>query len=154
MNANASYKRVTSTWFSELSLCLFFLKNHQFEIIFMPKKLILGWCTLLPFTVSFPEKHTSLLDCLSLPSVHKLAFPHLVSCCRMSSLCCFIPLKIPVGVKIKLNRSSAGELCKFPSWGGLCKWIKEEYGRTKMQELRAQVTISPSSTSQEFTMEK
>ena len=33
INVNFSYTRVTSTQFSELLLCLLFLKNNQFKII-------------------------------------------------------------------------------------------------------------------------
>ena len=42
MNVNISYKRVASTRFSELYLCLLFLKNNQPKIIPMPKKRISG----------------------------------------------------------------------------------------------------------------
>ena len=37
INVNVSYKRVTSTWFSELLLCLLFLKNNQLKVILMPE---------------------------------------------------------------------------------------------------------------------
>ena len=37
LNVNISYKRVTSTWFSELPLCLQFLKNNQLKIISIPR---------------------------------------------------------------------------------------------------------------------
>ena len=43
INVIVSYKRVSSTQFSELFLCLLFLKNNQ------PKTLILGWQILLAF---------------------------------------------------------------------------------------------------------
>lgn len=36
-NVNIPYKRVASTHFSELLLCLLFLKNNQRKIILMPK---------------------------------------------------------------------------------------------------------------------
>ena len=50
INVNVSYKMVTSTWFSELLLCLQFLKNNQLKMILMPKRHILEWQVLLPFT--------------------------------------------------------------------------------------------------------
>ena len=50
INVNVSYKNVTSnTQFSELSLCLLFLKIHLLKIILMPKRHILGQHILLPF---------------------------------------------------------------------------------------------------------
>ena len=50
INVNISYKRVTSTQFSELHQDLLFLKNNLLKIIHMPKRYILEWCILLPFT--------------------------------------------------------------------------------------------------------
>lgn len=46
INVNVSYKRLTSTWFSELLLCFLFLKN-QLKIILRPKKHIFRWHSLL-----------------------------------------------------------------------------------------------------------
>lgn len=42
-------KRVSITWFSELFLCMQFLKNNQFEVIIMLIRHILKWQILLPF---------------------------------------------------------------------------------------------------------
>ena len=54
INVNISYKRVTSTLFSELFQCLLFLKNNQPEIFLMPKRYILRWYMLLLFrTIAF-----------------------------------------------------------------------------------------------------
>ena len=46
---DVSYKRVISTWFSKILLCLLFLKNNQPEIILMPNRHTLGLESLLPF---------------------------------------------------------------------------------------------------------
>ena len=46
---DVSYKRVISTWFSKILLCLLFLKNNQPEIILMPDRHTLGLESLLPF---------------------------------------------------------------------------------------------------------
>ena len=59
INVNVSYKRVTSSRFSELFLCLLFLKNNQLKIILTPKRHILRWQILLPFTFQ-QLKHTKL----------------------------------------------------------------------------------------------
>lgn len=42
INLNFPYKRITSTLFPELLLCLQLLKNNQLEIIPMPKNRTLG----------------------------------------------------------------------------------------------------------------
>lgn len=42
VDVNCPQRRITSTWFSELLLCLLFLKNNQLKIIFMPKRCIWG----------------------------------------------------------------------------------------------------------------
>ena len=52
INVNVSYRKVTSTWFSELLPCLLFLKNHQPKISLMPKRCILEWY-ILPHSVFF-----------------------------------------------------------------------------------------------------
>ena len=49
INVNVSYKRTTSTLFSEILLCLPFLKNNQLKIILMLKRHIWGWQVLFPF---------------------------------------------------------------------------------------------------------
>ena len=49
IKVNVSYKRITSTLFSEILLCLPFLKNNQLKIILMLKRHILGWQVLFPF---------------------------------------------------------------------------------------------------------
>lgn len=48
-NVNVSYRRITSTWFSELFLCLQFLKNNQLKRILMQDRHILGWYILSSF---------------------------------------------------------------------------------------------------------
>lgn len=50
IHVNISHKRVTSTWFSELLQCLQLLKNNQLKIINMPKRQLLGWQIILPYT--------------------------------------------------------------------------------------------------------
>ena len=42
VNVNVPYERVASAKFSELFLCLMFLKINQLKIIVMPKRHILG----------------------------------------------------------------------------------------------------------------
>ena len=49
VNVNFPYKMVIYTQFSELSLCLLFLKNNQPKIILCHKH-IMGWHILFPFT--------------------------------------------------------------------------------------------------------
>ena len=41
-NIHVFYRRITSTQFPELPLCLLFLKINQLRIIFMSKRHILG----------------------------------------------------------------------------------------------------------------
>ena len=48
-NVNVSYRRIASTWFSELFLYLWFLKNNQLKIILMQDRHILGWYILSSF---------------------------------------------------------------------------------------------------------
>ena len=43
VNVNFPYKMVIYTQFSELSLCLLFLKNNQLKILHTPNRHILGW---------------------------------------------------------------------------------------------------------------
>lgn len=45
-------KRLTSTQFPELSLCLLFLKNNPSKITLMPQRHILEWQMVPPF-ISF-----------------------------------------------------------------------------------------------------
>lgn len=40
INVNAPYKRVQSTWFSEVSLCLVFLKNNQLKIVLYQRSVV------------------------------------------------------------------------------------------------------------------
>lgn len=49
INVNVSYKRVTSTWFSEFLLCLLLLKNNQSKILLLPKRHFGGQIILLSF---------------------------------------------------------------------------------------------------------
>lgn len=51
INVNFFCKKVTSTLFLVLFLCLQFLKNNQLKIILMSKRHILGWHILLPFNI-------------------------------------------------------------------------------------------------------
>ena len=43
VNVNFPYKMVIYTQFSELSLCLLFLKNNQLKILHTPNRHTLGW---------------------------------------------------------------------------------------------------------------
>lgn len=52
-DVNVSCKRVTSTQFLELSLCPFFLKANQSNIILMPKKYILRQQVLISFSLLY-----------------------------------------------------------------------------------------------------
>ena len=49
INVNDFYEKETSG-FSWLLLCLLLLKNNQLKIIFMPKRCVLRWRILLPFS--------------------------------------------------------------------------------------------------------
>ena len=46
---NFFYKRVAYRLFSEILLCLLFLRYNQLKIILMPETYILGWQILLSF---------------------------------------------------------------------------------------------------------
>ena len=60
INVNISYKRATATKFSELHLCLLFLKNNQLKIITMPTRHMLGWYILLPCRLKMSEYYSLL----------------------------------------------------------------------------------------------
>ena len=62
ININISYKRVTSTQFSKLFLCLLFLKNSQPKKVLMPKRHTLGGggCEILLTLNSIPCRNMQL----------------------------------------------------------------------------------------------
>lgn len=71
-NVNIPYKRVASTHFSELLLCLLFLKNNQRKIILMPKGIF--WAD----EVCPPSRGMSLvMGRWSLPLICEATPPHL-----------------------------------------------------------------------------
>jgi len=78
INVKCSYKKVTSTWLSELLLCLLFLKNNQPEIILMAKRHIWGDVLCCPSGPSFSiiqrMLFAILLHCISCFPIPRLLF--------------------------------------------------------------------------------
>lgn len=77
ININVSYKRIKSTQFSELLLCLLFLKNNQLKIINMPKRRIWG-CSIFYFP-------SNILQCFCIFCTYNL-YPNQYSLCGNLSL--------------------------------------------------------------------
>ena len=50
ISVNVCFRRVTSTRFSEILPCLVFIQSNQPKIILMPKRHVLRWQILFPFT--------------------------------------------------------------------------------------------------------
>lgn len=57
-DVNVPYKQVTSAGFSELQLCLLFLKNNQLKTVSMPNRHIWGWYILLPFKLFLKHENS------------------------------------------------------------------------------------------------
>lgn len=75
INVNVSYKRVTSILFSEILLCLQFLKNNQFKIILISKWHIWGQHILLLF---MPVDKINLSSFFSCAPITNFIYSHLL----------------------------------------------------------------------------
>ena len=69
-DVNVCFRRVTSTWFSEILLCLVFIKSNQPKIILMPKRHVLSDKFYSPspqrlWHTGFPSQPVSPNHCLS-----------------------------------------------------------------------------------------
>lgn len=72
---NVSYKSVAS-WFSELLLCVLFLKNNQLKKILVPKRHFLGRGSVPLAWRGQEQKPQGLFLVLPVPAFHMLAWQH------------------------------------------------------------------------------